>query len=213
MITRSLPGSVQLERGVGELRLEVVASGQPPIAFKWYCNGVEVTTGQLFVIVSEGGRSSCLLKQQPTHQLKMTVDVFNQGGVARSECVLLPAPPPPTPEQPGAPTSQPAGPKFAKGLQAMEVNEGETLTAGVGVEKDAEPCVFKWRLGKRVLNSSQKDVVVDSTGHESLLTLSNVVSEMAGVVEVTAKNRDGEATSAGELKISESELLFCFFWL
>ncbi|GMS79698.1 hypothetical protein PENTCL1PPCAC_1873, partial [Pristionchus entomophagus] len=216
VFTEVLPPSHLLDSS-RETRLVVSAAGQPPLAFKWYLNGTEARTGELCSVQSEGNRSSLLLKLLPVEDVRLDVDVFNQHGVARCSTILVaPKAPPSAQALPSAPkvpehqvaappvvsTAQFRAPRFAKALAPMEVNEGESLVAGVGVEKESTACEFVWSLrGEDV--ESRRDVFVDSTTHESLLTIPKVGAEMAGMIEVVAINEAGRASSAAELGVRE----------
>ncbi|GMR58652.1 hypothetical protein PMAYCL1PPCAC_28847, partial [Pristionchus mayeri] len=210
VFTEVLPSSLPLDSS-RETRLVVSAAGVPPLAFKWYINGTEAHSGELCSVQSEGNRSSLLLKLLPVEDVRLDVDVFNAHGVARSSTTLVapkarvvqpPPPPPSAADVPAAAVAQFKAPRFAKALAPMEVNEGSSLVTGVGVEKESTACEFTWSLrGEDV--DSMRDVFVDSTTHESLLTIPKVTPEMAGMIEVVAINEAGRASSAAELGVRE----------
>ncbi|GMT09140.1 hypothetical protein PFISCL1PPCAC_437, partial [Pristionchus fissidentatus] len=213
VFTEVLPVQVALDAR-RETRLVVSAAGQPPLAFKWYINGVEARTGELCTVQSEGNRSSLLLKLLPVEDVRLDVDVFNAHGMARSSAALVapkvvPAPPQEPTQAPEVPAhgtpSAPAvfrPPRFAKALVPIEVNEGASLVTGVGVEKSSTACEFVWSLGGEDVDS-RRDVFVDSTTHESLLTIPKVEAAMGGMIEVVAINEAGRASSAAELSVRE----------
>lgn len=187
-------------RGEGQkpLQFDVLVEGTLPMAFRWFINMHEVKDSHGIRITTDGGHSHLSLEWNSPEDAQVVVEASNRLGAVRSSTEL---------RIKAFKERNCEFPIWAKDLpERVEVDAGQELTLGVGIEKEALPCNFSWTIGEISANDKDK-VFVDSTEHESLLTIIAAAEELSGTLRVTASNYAGEASSTTTLNVRASECM------
>ncbi|CAI4231525.1 unnamed protein product [Auanema sp. JU1783] len=184
-----------------ETRVVVTVSGVPPINFKWLVDGIPIENDNRITSVIEGNRAILILKKPLENNSLIEVIASNSFGETTAQTKTITQDR--QPEQTLKPVEDRA-PVFAKELVDMELLENCPLVCGVGVEKISDACTFYWTLDNQPIDPST-GYVVDSTTHESILTIERIPVTVSGALSAVAQNEFGTAVTTAELSVQKTE--------
>uniref|UniRef100_A0A0N5CB57 Muscle M-line assembly protein unc-89 n=1 Tax=Strongyloides papillosus TaxID=174720 RepID=A0A0N5CB57_STREA len=156
--------------------------------FVWTLNGVIMEDGRQGVHIKDNTNKSTLIvdEAQQSHTGEIKVTAQNEAGKSESKADIVV-------EKKQTPA------RIEKGLESKEVNEGEEVEYSIKVSGFPEPTVQFYKNGNII--ESGDDVVIQKSGNEIKLKLSNVKKGDNGKIEAVAENKCGKDKSTAELKV------------